>query len=103
MQLSSLSSFAILEKTAAAVSFRHIDNQHTGWYRCWMDGTRKITVEVSESLLDKAQAETGKGVTDTVREGLKKLASARAQKELLALRGKVKFSMTWQEMKEDLE
>lgn len=62
---------------------------------------RKITVEVSEDVLGMAQAETGKGVTETVREGLKRLASARAQKELLALRGKVKFSMTWQEMKED--
>ncbi|MFZ1991230.1 MAG: hypothetical protein WAW96_15835 [Alphaproteobacteria bacterium] len=64
---------------------------------------RKITVEVPAELLDMAQAETGKGISETVREGLKKLASMRAQKELLALRGKVKFSMTWQEMKEDRE
>ncbi|NWG70845.1 MAG: hypothetical protein HXY23_04430 [Parvularculaceae bacterium] len=66
-----------------------------------METIRKITVEVPESLLDDAQAETGKGVSETVREGLKRIASARAQRELLALRGKVKFSMTWQEMKED--
>jgi hypothetical protein len=62
---------------------------------------RKITVSVSEDLLAAAQEETGAGVTETVREGLKKLASVRAQRELLALRGKVKFSMTWEEMKED--
>lgn len=68
-----------------------------------MEGTRKITVEVAESLLGMAQSETGMGVSETVREGLKRLASARAQKKLLALRGKVKFSMTWQEMKEDNE
>jgi len=66
-----------------------------------MGDMRKITVEVPEKLLDTAQRETRKGVTETVREGLRRLAAARAQKELLNLRGKVKFSMTWQEMKED--
>lgn len=66
-----------------------------------MGEVRKITVEVPGRLLEMAQSETCKGVTETVREGLKKLAAARAQKELLALRGKVKFSMSWQAMKED--
>jgi hypothetical protein len=66
-----------------------------------MGQQRKITVFVPEDLLLSAQRETGTGVTETVREGLKKLASQRAQRELLALRGKVKFSLTWNEMKED--
>lgn len=66
-----------------------------------METMRKITVEVPEKLLDMAQSETGKGVSDTVRDGLRKLASARAQKELLALRGKVKFSISYEDMKED--
>jgi hypothetical protein len=66
-----------------------------------MSQQRKITVFVPEDLLESAQRETGTGVTETVREGLKKLASQRAQRELLALRGQVKFSMTWEEMKED--
>ena len=66
-----------------------------------MHQQRKITVLVPEDLLVSAQRETGSGVTETVREGLKKLASLRAQRELLALRGKVKLSMTWEEMKED--
>jgi hypothetical protein len=64
---------------------------------------RKITVLIPEDLLISAQKETGSGVTETVREGLKTLASRRAQRELLALRGKLKFSMTWQELKEDRE
>jgi len=68
-----------------------------------MSDMRKITVEVPAELLEHAQEETGKGITETVREGLKKLASIRAQKLALQLRGKVKFSMTWQEMKEDRE
>ncbi len=66
-----------------------------------MGHQRKITVSIPEDLLVSAQKETGAGVTETVREGLKKLASRRAQRELLALRGKVKLSMTWKEMKED--
>jgi hypothetical protein len=66
-----------------------------------MSQQRKITVSVPEDLLVSAQKETGAGVTETVREGLKKLASLRAQRELLTLRGKVKFSMTWEDMKED--
>jgi hypothetical protein len=66
-----------------------------------MTQQRKITVLVPEDLLVSAQKETGTGVTETVREGLKNLASRRAQRELLALRGKVKFSLTWEELKED--
>ena len=66
-----------------------------------MNELRKITVQVSEHDLEAAQAYTGEGVTETVRAGLKKLASIRAQRELLKLRGKVKFSMTIEEMKYD--
>lgn len=67
------------------------------------EGMRKITVEVPERDLASAQELTGGGVTETVREGLRRLASARAQRRLLELQGKVKFSMTWQEMKYDRE
>jgi hypothetical protein len=58
-----------------------------------MNEMRKITVQVPEDLLEKAQACTGEGVTETVREGLKRLASIRAQQELSKLRGKLKFSV----------
>ena len=58
-----------------------------------MGEMRKITVQVPEALLEMAQAQTGQGVTETVRAGLSKLASIRAQQELKALRGKVKFSV----------
>lgn len=68
-----------------------------------MTEMRKITVHVSGALLETAQAFTGQGVTETVREGLKKLASIAAQKRALELRGKVRFSMTWEEMKYDGE
>jgi len=50
-----------------------------------------------------AQAYTGEGVTETVRAALKKLASMQAQRRLLALRGKVKFSMSVEDMRYDRE
>ena len=62
---------------------------------------RKITVQIPENDLAMAQAYTGEGVTQTVRAGLRRLASMKAQRELLNLRGKVKFSMTLDELKHD--
>ncbi len=64
---------------------------------------RKITVQVPEELLERARAFTGDGVTSTVVQGLKKLASIHAQQELRKLRGKVKFTLTLDEMKYDRE
>ena len=68
-----------------------------------MEGIRKITVQVSAADLEAAQAYTGEGVTETVRAGLRKLASMRAQQNLLKLRGKVKFSMSVADLKYDDE
>lgn len=68
-----------------------------------MGELRKITVEVPAADLAGAQAYTGAGVTETVRAALAKLRSAQAQKRAMELRGKVKFSMTWQELKYDRE
>ncbi len=64
---------------------------------------RKITVKVPAHDLEKAQELTGEGVTETIRIALRKRASIRAQNELRKLEGKVKFSMTWQELKYDRE
>ena len=66
-----------------------------------MDALRKITVQVVERDLARAQAYTGEGVTETIRVALKKLASMKGQQELLKLRGKVKFSMTSDQLKYD--
>lgn len=68
-----------------------------------MSEMRKITVEVPEETLSLAQEHTGAGVTETVRAGLRKLASIRAQQELMKLRGKVRFSLTLDELREDRE
>jgi hypothetical protein len=68
-----------------------------------MDEMRKITVEIRRKDLEKAQELTGQGVTETVRAGLRKLASMQAQQELRTLRGKVKFSMSLKELRHDRE
>lgn len=66
-----------------------------------MENAKKITVDVPADLLKEAQAQTGEGITETVRRGLQLLAAARSFKELRALRGKVKFSKTVGELKDD--
>ena len=68
-----------------------------------MGHLRKITVQVPERDLEMAQAYTGEGITETVRAGLKKLASIKAQQELLKLRGTFKFTIDLEELREDRE
>jgi hypothetical protein len=68
-----------------------------------MGEIRKITVQVADRDLKAAQEFTGAGVSETVRAGLKKLASIRAQQRLLGLQGKVKFSMTLEDLRYDRE
>jgi post-segregation antitoxin (ccd killing protein) len=65
-----------------------------------MAATQKITVEVPTDLLQRARSATGTGVSETVREGLQELVARRAQLGVLKLRGRVKFSKTWQELKD---
>ena len=52
-----------------------------------MPPSRKITVEVPEDLLEKAQRETGTGITRTVRTGLELVAASHAYARLRRLRG----------------
>ena len=68
-----------------------------------MSDMRKITVEVPEDLLERLKDFTGQGVTETVRQALRKLDAVRAQREIIKLRGKVKFSMTLDELRYDRE
>ena len=63
------------------------------------DRMKKLTILVPEELLRKATEATRAGATPTVRMGLKLLTARRAYDRLLGLQGKVKFSMTWQQMR----
>ena len=62
---------------------------------------RKITVEVPEGLLEKAQRASGGGITETVRTGLQLVAASEAYAQLRRLRGKVRFSRTLAGLKAD--
>ncbi len=66
-----------------------------------MQTARKITVEVPEELLEKAQKASGEGITQTVRTGLQLVAASRTYARLRQLRGKVRFTRTWAELKAD--
>ena len=66
-----------------------------------MEARQKITVHVSADLLAKAQAATGQGVTATVREGLRMVATRAAYQRLRELRGKVEFSIDLDRLRED--
>jgi hypothetical protein len=66
-----------------------------------MQTARKITVEVPEELLERAQKASGEGITQTVRTGLQLVAASRTYARLRQLRGKVRFARTWAELKAD--
>jgi hypothetical protein len=66
-----------------------------------MKPERKITVHVDRELLAKAQRATHAGISETVRKGLELLAASEAYDQLLKMRGKMKFSINLNELRED--
>jgi Arc/MetJ-type ribon-helix-helix transcriptional regulator len=62
---------------------------------------RKITVHIDPELLAKAQKATRAGISETVRKGLELLAASEAYDRLLKMRGKMKFSINLNELRED--
>lgn len=63
--------------------------------------TQKVTVHVEQALLQRARKRTGKGVSDTIRQGLTLVAAGAAYEKLRALRGRVKFSVDVRALRED--
>jgi len=66
-----------------------------------MNVARKITVEVPDDLIRRAQESTGEGITATVRRGLELVAAASTFDELRDLRGTVEMSLDLDELRED--
>jgi hypothetical protein len=66
-----------------------------------MAQAKKVTVDVPEDLLRRAQKATGEGITATIRSGLRLVAARDAYEELRRLRGRVRFSVDWRELRED--
>ena len=65
-----------------------------------MQAQRKITVIVRNELLTRAQKAARAGISETVRRGLELLARSEAYDSLLKKRGKVKFSVDLNELRE---
>lgn len=63
--------------------------------------TTKITVHVPEELLRNARRSTGRGITETVREGLRLVAARRAYAGLRKLRGQAKVKLDLEALRED--
>ncbi len=68
-----------------------------------MSEMRKITAFVPAKTLAAAQAYTGEGVTETLRVALERLARQSFYDQLRALKGKVKFDIDLDELREDRE
>lgn len=66
-----------------------------------METAHKITVEISNDLLEKAQQASRKGITQRVRTGLQLVAASRTCARLRQLRGKVRFTRTLAVLKAD--
>ena len=54
-----------------------------------MNRTRRVTANLPEDLIDDAREVTGKGLTETLIEGLKLLKRSRAFSKAMALKGKL--------------
>jgi hypothetical protein len=66
-----------------------------------MEQIKKITVHIPVDLLADAQKETGEGVTETVRKGLEMLKRAHAYRQLAKMRGKIKFDLPLDQIRND--
>ena len=68
-----------------------------------MGEMRKITAILPAELLATAQAQTGEGVTETLRLALEHLAHSAWSRRMLELEGKVRFDADLEALREDRE
>lgn len=66
-----------------------------------LQNTQKITASLPKALLQNAQAITGLGITETIKQGLERLTRAQAYENVRKLRGKLKFSIDLNELRKD--
>ncbi len=66
-----------------------------------MSEMRKITAFLPAELMATAQASTGEGVTETLRQALEQLAHAAWSRRMLELEGKITFDIDLEALRED--
>ena len=54
---------------------------------------KKVTINIPAQILDRARTITGRGITETIVEGLLELDRQRKRSALRALRGRVRFQL----------
>lgn len=59
--------------------------------------TRRVTANLPSTLLDAAQEVTGKGITETLIEGLEQVQRRRFYERAIKLRGKVRLEINIEE------
>jgi hypothetical protein len=64
-----------------------------------MSSVRRITANLPADLLDAAMEVTGRGITETLVEGLERVARRRAYEKVMALRGKVHLAIDIDELR----
>lgn len=65
-----------------------------------MSTRRRITANLPKDLLADAMEVTGKGITDTLIEGLDHVRRSRAHERALALKGKLELEIDLEESRE---
>jgi hypothetical protein len=58
-----------------------------------MTGSRRITANLPAELLDQAMATTGRGITETIVEGLERLRRADAYRKAMTLKGRIRVAV----------
>lgn len=61
--------------------------------------TRRVTANLPEELLDAAMEVTGKGITETLVEGLTQVRQRRFYEKMMAARGKLKLQVDLDELR----
>lgn len=66
-----------------------------------MKASKKYTIELEETLVKSALKASGKNFTETVRQGLRLLASSEAYRELAKMKGTVDLGINVKELRKD--
>jgi hypothetical protein len=65
-----------------------------------MTAMKRITANLPEELLDEAMEATGKGITDTLSEGLELVRRTRAYRKAMELKGRLELEIDLEESRE---
>ena len=84
-----------------AVRACYRDDWHFARAPTQLEEPKKVTVELPEDLLRRAQKATGQGISGTIRTGLQLVAATGAYEALRRLCGRVRCSVRWRELRED--